>query len=134
MVPALKSNERITLFSPSTSSSNETIRAKVLHINMIVHHNLPFLLADHLAKNYAAMFPDSKIAKKFACSYTKTCILNKAMMPELTSYLKTYMQNETFSLVNDGSSDTGLKKMNATCALIFDVNRSKKVEFKFYQL
>ncbi len=56
------------------------------------------------------------------------------MVPELKSYLITYLQNETFSLVNDGSSDTGLKKMNATCALMFDIKRSKKVEFKFYDM
>ena len=74
------------------------------------------------------MFPDSNIAKGFACGRTKTtCILNEAMMPNLKSYLLTYMQNEPFSLVNDGTTDTGLKKMNAACAMIFDINVSKKV-------
>ena len=74
------------------------------------------------------MFPDSNIAKGFACGHTKTtCILNKAMMPNLKSYLLTYMRNEPFSLVNYGTSDTGLKKMNAACAMIFDINASKKV-------
>ena len=56
------------------------------------------------------MFPDSNIAKGFACDRTKiTCILNQAMMPKLKSYLLTYMQIEPFSLVNDGTSDKGLK-------------------------
>ena len=39
-----------------------------------------------------------------------------------------------FSLVNDGTSDTAVKKMNALCALIFDINNSKCVESKFYHL
>ena len=38
------------------------------------------------------------------------------------------------SLINDGSSDSGLKKMNATWAIIFDVERSNKVELKFYDM
>ena len=37
-----------------------------------------------------------------------------------------------FGFVNDGSSDTGLKKVNATCAFIFDVNRSKRVKPEFH--
>ena len=45
-----------------------------------------------------------------------------------------YMIGRPFSLVNDGTSDTAIKKMNALCALIFDVNNSKSVEFKFYDM
>ena len=44
------------------------------------------------------------------------------------------MKEDPFSLVNDGSSDTGLKKTNAVAVNIFDVNRSKKVECKFYDM
>ena len=36
-----------------------------------------------------------------------------------------------FSLANDGTSDTAIKKMNVLCALIFDVNNSKRLESKF---
>ena len=38
----------------------------------------------------------------------------------------------TIFFVNDGTSDIAIKTMNALCALIFDVNNSKRVEFKFY--
>ena len=44
------------------------------------------------------------------------------------------MKEEPFSLLNDGSSDTGLKKMNVVAVNIFDVTRSKKVECKFYDM
>ena len=41
------------------------------------------------------------------------------------------MKEESFSLLNDGSSDTGLKNMDAVAINIFDINQSKKVEWKF---
>ena len=85
---------------------------------------------------YQELFPDSKIAKNFKCSPTKTtCIMNQAMRPLLRNELLTeYMKEEPFSLLNNGSSDTGLKKMNAVAVNVFDVNRSKKVECKFYDM
>ena len=113
----------------------KTTRAEVLHTNFIVQHNLPFLTAEHLSPLYAKMFPDSKIAKNFKCSRTKTtCILNQAMGPALKHTLVQCLVSQPFFLVNDGSSDTGVKKMNALCAYIFDVNNSKRVEFKFYSM
>ena len=44
------------------------------------------------------------------------------------------LKGRSFSLVNDGTSDTAIKKMNALCALIFDVNNTKRIEFKFYDM
>ena len=58
------------------------------------------------------------------------------MMPKLEKYLTGYMSDKlnVYGLVNDGSSDTGLKKMNIACALIYDVKRSKTVEMKFFDM
>ena len=58
--------------------------------------------------------------------------MNQAMRPLLRNELTEHMREEPFSLLNDGSSDTGLKNMNAVAVNIFDVNQSKKVECKFY--
>ena len=81
------------------------------------------------------MFPDSAIAKKFGCARTKTRqILNDAIMPALLKHLVDYVKTQLFSLTNDGTSDTGIKKVNATCALIFDVRTSKEVQMKFYNM
>ena len=44
------------------------------------------------------------------------------------------MKEEPFSLVNDGLSDTGLKKMNAVAVNLHDVNHIKKVECNFYDV
>ena len=40
----------------------------------------------------------------------------------------------TFANLNDGSSDTGLENINAMCTHIFDVERSNKVELKFFNM
>ena len=99
----------------------------------MVQHNIPFAVADHLALLYQELFPDSKIAKNFKCSLTKTtCIVNR--LRGLRNQLTEYMKEKPFSLVNDGSSDTELKKMNAVAVNIFDANQSRKVECKFYDM
>ena len=45
-------------------------------------------------------------------------------MPELKKYFCGVMKDGPFSVVNDGSNDNILRKMNATCAVIVYVNRS----------
>ena len=79
------------------------------------------------------MFPDSAITKKLGCARKKTTQnLNGVMTPELQKYIVDYTKTQPFSLTNDETSDTGVKKMNAMCALIFDVRTSKEVELYFY--
>ena len=51
-----------------------------------------------------------------------------------TKWVNKVYEREPFSLVNDGSSDTWLKKINAVAVNIFDVNQSKKVERKSYDM
>ena len=136
---ALHDNRKVSnMFAPANAESTlqeATTKAEVLHMNVIVQHNVPFLSSDHMTRLYPKMFPDSQSAKSFACGRTKTsCVLNDAMMPSLKDYLTSYMKDNLFSLVNDGSSDTGIQKMNAVCAHIFDVNRSNKMEIKLYDM
>ena len=79
-------------------------------------------------------FPTRKL-QNLKCSRTKTtAILNEAMYLSLKRTVFECMRTQPFSLVNDGSSDFGIKKMNALCAYIFDVNNSKRVKFKFYDM
>ena len=112
--------------------AEKTIYAEVLHTNFIAQHNISLLTADHLSPLYAKMFPDPKIAKSRRTK--SSCILRDAMYPILKTSLVEHMTENPFSLVHDGSSDSGFKKMNAACALIFDVNNSKYVEIKFYDM
>jgi hypothetical protein len=39
--------------------------------NFIVHHNLPLATADHLGPLFKDIFPDSQIAKAYACKKQK---------------------------------------------------------------
>ena len=52
-------------------------------------------------------------------------MLNGAVAPSLISDLVGKMKNEAFSLLIDGSNDTGLEKMNPITVRIFDTNRVK---------
>ena len=56
------------------------------------------------------------------------------MRPSLKHTLVEYMKKQPFALVNDGTSDCGIKKMNVLRAYIFDVNNSKRIESKFYDM
>ena len=47
-------------------------------------HNLAYLKSDHATKLFKEMFPDSEIAKKFACGCTQTSAIAKEA---LSTYL-----------------------------------------------
>ena len=64
----------------SDEVNDSVIRAKFMHTNFMVQHNLSFLTSDQLAPMYSKMFPGSKIAQQFWCAWTKTtAILNNAI-------------------------------------------------------
>ena len=44
------------------------------------------------------------------------------------------MAENPYAMVTDGSSNSGLFKMNLVCVYIFDTERSQQVEFKFYSM
>ena len=73
------------------------------------------------------------MVKNFSYSRVKaTQMLNGATMPDLKTYLVNQMKEEPYSLNNNGTSDAGLKKMNAAYTIISDVNYSEEIQFKFY--
>ena len=51
-------------WSASQRISGKAARAEAILCNMLVEHNLPFLLMDHLPGVIVHAFPDSKIAKE----------------------------------------------------------------------
>ena len=60
---------------------------------------------------YQELFPDSKIARNFKCSRTKTtCIMNQAMRPLPRNELAEYMKQEPFSLLKMGQVIQDLKR------------------------
>ena len=47
-------------------------KAKLLFSGFLVEHELPLTTANHAAKLFRHMFPDSKIGNKYRCGCTKT--------------------------------------------------------------
>ena len=91
---------------------------------MLVQHNIPLALADELTPLFRDVFSDSEIAKGFSSKRTKTaCIINGAVSPFFQKSLVEIMKKEPFSIAIDGSSDSGVEKMNPLTVCIFDDNR-----------
>ena len=67
---ALKLSQKMTSFlsSESTSALDENVmKAELLFAGFICEQNLRISTADHAGKLLKAMFPDSKIARKYSC-------------------------------------------------------------------
>ncbi|XP_062893834.1 dephospho-CoA kinase domain-containing protein isoform X1 [Mobula hypostoma] len=65
-------------FSAENQSLTEKVtRAEVYFTSFIAEHNLPFQVCKHTGKLFRKMFPDSDIAKNYACSSTKTAAIVK---------------------------------------------------------
>ena len=63
--------------STSESTSSKVARAETILYNMLVQHNLPFLLMDHLPGLIVHAIPDSKIAKEVNFARTKSTAIVK---------------------------------------------------------
>eukprot|EP00731_Ephydatia_muelleri_P033141 Em0025g97a len=109
-------------FQVESSPINEqVIRAEVKVAHMLAQHNVPLSLADELTPLFHDIFPDSDIAKNFSSRRTKTaCILNGAIAPVLQQNLVNTMKTCPFTLAIDGSTDTGVEKMNPLTVRIFN--------------
>ena len=76
---------------------------------MLVEHNIPFLLMDHLPAVISHAFPDSKIAREVKCARTKTtCIVKHALGPAAHENMTVgVMASPAFSLLMDKNTDRG---------------------------
>ena len=73
MANATDSRSVMSFLRPSVPHS--VIQAEALWSTFVVEHNLAFNASDHATKLFPKMFPDSEIAKKFACGRTKTTVI-----------------------------------------------------------
>ena len=109
---------------PSNPLESQVRRAEVKVTGFIAEHNIPLAVADHLGPLFKNIFRDSKIAKNYACGKTKTtCILNRAIKPELQKKLINQMKKDCYSISADGSNDQGLKKMKPLTIRLFYINQ-----------
>uniref|UniRef100_H3A0E1 DUF4371 domain-containing protein n=1 Tax=Latimeria chalumnae TaxID=7897 RepID=H3A0E1_LATCH len=100
-----------TWANPHNPVNDGATKAEVLFQGFVLQHNLPFAVNDSFNKLVARMFPDSDIAKRYACGHTKAshlihCIgkesfdkVRKELLPDSEEEKKWY------SLSTDGSSD-----------------------------
>ena len=79
-------------------------------------HNLAFLTSDHATKLFPKMFPDSEIAKQFACGRTKTTAILKEALSHYLKVTKESMSNQ-FSIMMDESND----KIDKSCIILVRV-------------
>ena len=110
------------------------IRAEVKVATLMTENNIPLAFANQLNRLFLKIFPDSKIAKQYSSAATKTTgMINGAIAPHFLKETVDIMKKEPFSLLTDGSNDSGLKKMNPLTVRLFDVN-CNKVESRFLDM
>lgn len=74
----------------------------------LVVHNVPLAFADHLEPLLKECFGDSKTAQEYRSARTKSsCITNEALTPNFTQQLVKEMKKTLYTLVTDGSNNTG---------------------------
>ena len=109
---------------PSNPLESQVRREEVKVTGFITEHNIPLAVADHVGALFKDIFHDSNIAKNYACGKNKTsCILNRAIKPELQKNLINQIKKDCYSISTDGSNDQGLKKMNPVTVRLFDINQ-----------
>ena len=101
-----------TLMSLYSSQRREheksVISAEIMMAQFISMHNLPFEAADHLSTLLPTMFPDSKIAKDFACKHTKTkAIICDALDPHFKKPIIETIREHPFNLLCDEKTKEG---------------------------
>ena len=80
-------------------------------------HNIAFLTSDHATKLFAKMFPDSEVARRFACGWTKTtAIIKEALAPHFLQKTKQNMASH-FSIMMNESND----KTDKSCIILVPV-------------
>ncbi|CAC5375019.1 unnamed protein product [Mytilus coruscus] len=101
-------------------------KAEVVFAYSIAEHNIPFSYADHFTKLCKVMFPDSKIATKFACGRTKaTQIVKRSLAPTLQQDVIINLRTQPFSLTIDESNDRNTDKCLAILVRYFTSDSAK---------
>lgn len=90
-------------------NDSSVINAECLFTAFVIEHNLPINCSDHAGHLFRKMFPDSKIAKNYACARTKTtAIINEFSLKE-ESLITESLNIHPFSVATDGSNDVDSK-------------------------
>lgn len=127
-----KTNMKLTsVFSVDTD--NSVIKSEVTFTKFLIQNNLPLSVADNAGKMFRHMFPDSKIAKKYACCRTKTTSTVHALSENDDSQLITpILKTQPFSVGTDGSNDISDKKLYPIVVRYYEYPVTNKLNIKDY--
>ena len=103
-------------------SGDPSITTAVKSVMLVVQHNTFSNIVDHLAPLIRKEFSQSRAGRNFACVETKTAAIASCIGDHFFDGLKEKMTQSSFSIMLDGSNDTGLQKMYPVTVRIFDVN------------
>ena len=107
---------------PSTSEMDPFIQAETKYVMLLIQHNSLFNISDHLSPLIRSEFRGSQAAESFSCGRTKTAAIVNCLGDHFFEKLKSDMQEMPYSLMLDGSNDTGLSKMFLITVRVFDAN------------
>ena len=83
--------------------STDNIKSEVLMVNILLEHNLPMAVADHLSDLVKKAF--SQLAKGFACKCTKSTQVAFELGLNSQRVISQKLQHTPFTITTDGSSD-----------------------------
>ena len=106
--------------APTTSSMHLAILAQVRMAMLVVHHDMLFNLSDNLTPYINNEFKGSRAAENFSCLLAKTVSIVNCVGDQFQLDLMADLKKLPFSLMLDGSKDTGVLKMFPVTARIFD--------------
>ena len=118
---------------PSTSKMDPSIQAETKCVMLAIQHNSFFNISDHLSPLIRSEFRGSQAAENFSCGRTKTAAIVNCLGDHFFEKLKSDMQEMPYSLMLDGSNDTGLSKTFPITVRVFDVNFNR-VMTKFFDM
>ena len=102
-VDVAQRQRKLTDFDASSVTANlcqKVMKAELLFSGFLIEHNLPLSTADHAAKLFRNMFPDSKIVNKYRCGRKKTThLLTGIVAKQITSHLNLLATQTTSHLL-----------------------------------
>jgi hypothetical protein len=113
-------------FSQPTALEKQAKEAEIRIAAFIAEHNIAFRSSDHLIELIKNVCPDSKVAAKMTCDYTKcSALINNVIGKTNFENLICKMKTNKFSIMVDESTDRCAEKHLAvivrTCTDNFDV-------------
>lgn len=105
----LEKNKKLSNFFVGGKDDSAVTRAECLFTSFIVEHNLSLSCSEHAGQLFRKMFPDSDIAKKYACARTKTSAIINEMARDADSQMIQILRKEPFAISTDGSNDRDSK-------------------------